>query len=104
MGHNWKISVWQKAGQQEPPQSRVTAPIETGQEKTSELHLYVESKSKTDKQNKPNADTENTLVDSRGEGEGAGDGQNGRRGPVHGMEGNQTCGGYHLAARADVEL
>ena len=57
--------MWQKAGQQEPWQSRVTAPIETGQEKTSELHLYVESKSKTDKQNKPNADTENTLVISR---------------------------------------
>ena len=60
MEHNWKISVQQKAGRQEPRQSSVTAPSETGQEKTSELHLYVESKSKTGKQNKPNAQTQRT--------------------------------------------
>lgn len=68
--------VLQKAGRREPQQSGVTALSERGQEKASELHLYMESESKTDKQN----NTEDRLVDSRGEGEGAGDGQNGRRG------------------------
>lgn len=52
-------------------QSGVTALSERGQEKASELHLYMESESKTDKQN----NTEDRLVDSRGEGEGAGTGK-----------------------------
>lgn len=60
MGHNWKITVLQKAGRREPQQSGVTALSERGQEKASELHLYMESESKTDKQNKPNAQTQRT--------------------------------------------
>lgn len=61
-GDKWdtteKITVLQKAGQQEPQQGRVTVLSETGQEKTLGLHLFVESKSKTNKQNKPNAQTQ----------------------------------------------